>query len=105
MTSCLLFLNLLPWRGSRPLHVLKESSIRCSRLVHQYATAQQSFEELGLRRPVIAALQEAFPNVIRPTPAQASFIPALLSGKDILLKGQTGSGKYVPFCSQRMSIY
>ena len=40
------------------------------------------------------AVQAAFPNVRHPTKAQEEYVPAVLSGKDVLLKGETGSGKY-----------
>ncbi|KAG5647626.1 hypothetical protein DXG03_008979 [Asterophora parasitica] len=52
-----------------------------------------SFDDLGLHPPIIASLNAAFPNVKVPTETQAKFIPAILSGKDVLLKDETGSGK------------
>jgi superfamily II DNA/RNA helicase len=70
--------------------------------VHASAVAKQSltqpskriaFDDLGLHPPILAALRAAFPNVHYPTDAQAKFIPAILNGKDVLLKDATGSGK------------
>ncbi|KAF8647905.1 hypothetical protein AX16_006437 [Volvariella volvacea WC 439] len=58
-------------------------------LVHKPTT----FEDLGLHPPIVAALRSAFPNVTGPTETQAQFIPAILSGRDVLLKDVTGSGK------------
>lgn len=55
--------------------------------------ARTTFADLGLHPPIIAALKSAFPNVQYPTEAQAKYIPAILSGKDVLLKDETGSGK------------
>lgn len=52
-----------------------------------------SFEAIGIDRMVARALGSAFPNIQQPTAAQAQFIPAVLQGKDVLLKGETGSGK------------
>ena len=52
-----------------------------------------SFEAIGIDRMVARALGSAFPNIQRPTAAQAQFIPAVLQGKDVLLKGETGTGK------------
>ena len=40
-------------------------------------------------------MRRAFPNLARPTEAQATFIPAILNGKDILLRDSTGSGKCI----------
>ncbi|KAF9462129.1 P-loop containing nucleoside triphosphate hydrolase protein [Collybia nuda] len=54
-----------------------------------------TFRDLGLHPPIVSALQSAFPNVQYPTEVQAKFIPAILGGKDVLLKDATGSGKLV----------
>jgi superfamily II DNA/RNA helicase len=55
------------------------------------------FEELGLHPPIVTALRRAFPDVVYPTEAQTKFIPAVLTGKDVLLKDFPGSGKSVAF--------
>ena len=55
------------------------------------------FTGLGLSMPVVVGLKAAFPNVKQATDAQHEFIPAVMSGKDVLLKGHTGSGKCVAF--------
>ncbi|KAF8078735.1 P-loop containing nucleoside triphosphate hydrolase protein [Lyophyllum atratum] len=55
--------------------------------------AAPTFEDLGLHLPIITSLRAAFPNVKHPTETQARFIPAILSGKDVVLKDETGSGK------------
>ena len=68
---------------------------------HAVAVAKQSiqpskqitFDDLGLYPPIVASLRAAFPNVQYPTEAQSKFIPAVLSGKDVLLRDATGSGK------------
>ena len=52
-----------------------------------------TFDTLGLSPQVLSSLREAFPNVQTPTAAQAKFIPAILSRKDVLLKDLTGAGK------------
>ncbi|KAG5735953.1 ATP-dependent rRNA helicase RRP3 [Termitomyces sp. T112] len=56
-------------------------------------TKAKTFGDLGLHPPIVASLRAAFPNVKAPTETQANFIPAILSGKDVLLKDETGSGK------------
>lgn len=57
------------------------------------------WEKLGLRKPLVEGLSRAYPNVVYPTRAQEIFIPAILSGGDVLLKDETGTGKYVTFFS------
>jgi hypothetical protein len=50
---------------------------------------------LGLSRAVRLGLKSAFPVVAKATDAQATFIPAIIQGKDAMIKGHTGSGKCV----------
>lgn len=63
-----------------------------------YVGPKPTFESAGIRAPIASALRAAFPNVQHPTQTQGQFIPAVLSGKDVLLKDGTGTGKYVFFC-------
>ncbi|KAI0067797.1 P-loop containing nucleoside triphosphate hydrolase protein [Artomyces pyxidatus] len=51
-----------------------------------------SFTGLGLSIPVAVGLK-AFQTIYNPTDAQREFIPAILAGKDVWIKGQTGTGK------------
>ena len=53
------------------------------------------FAGLGLSRAVRLGLKSAFPDVAKATDAQATFIPAIIQGKDVMIKGHTGSGKCV----------
>ncbi|KAF8973692.1 P-loop containing nucleoside triphosphate hydrolase protein [Flammula alnicola] len=55
--------------------------------------ARLSFPALGFDSGFVRALQTAFPNVNEPTAIQEKLIPEILSGKDILLRDATGSGK------------
>jgi ATP-dependent RNA helicase RhlE len=50
-----------------------------------------TFSNLGLCRPVIAALEKL--NYQTPTPVQLEAIPEILAGRDIVASAQTGSGK------------
>ncbi len=53
------------------------------------------FDDLNLARPILSALKSA--GYITPTPIQAQAIPAAMSGRDLLLSAQTGSGKTAAF--------
>jgi superfamily II DNA/RNA helicase len=52
-----------------------------------------SFEELGVDHYVLKGVRRAFPHVETPTPLQSNFIPAVLEGRDVLIKDNTGTGK------------
>lgn len=56
-----------------------------------------SWKRLGVPASVAATLRSVFPHIVKPTKVQARLIPAILSGKDVLLKDHTGTGKYVEF--------
>ena len=53
------------------------------------------FEELGLIRPILAALSEQ--GYQSPTPIQEQAIPAALAGRDVLGCARTGTGKTCAF--------
>uniref|UniRef100_M3Y6A9 ATP-dependent RNA helicase n=1 Tax=Mustela putorius furo TaxID=9669 RepID=M3Y6A9_MUSPF len=55
--------------------------------------SEGSFAALGLEPRVLHALQEAAPEVVRPTTVQSRTIPPLLRGRHILCAAETGSGK------------
>ncbi|TFL06732.1 P-loop containing nucleoside triphosphate hydrolase protein [Pterulicium gracile] len=59
------------------------------------ATAPKAptFQSLGIRPAIANALHQAFPHVKQPTPTQCQFIPSIISGRDVLLKDNTGCGK------------
>ncbi len=54
-----------------------------------------TFQELGLIKPILHALQQE--GYDSPTPIQAAAIPILLQGKDLLACAQTGTGKTAAF--------
>jgi superfamily II DNA/RNA helicase len=54
-----------------------------------------SFNNFGLDQRIIIALQHLDFN--QPTPVQEQAIPVAISGKDILVSSQTGSGKTIAF--------
>lgn len=55
----------------------------------------QNFEELGLSKPVLAALQEA--GYTEPTTIQRRTIGLILNGLNVLASAETGSGKTAAF--------
>lgn len=60
------------------------------------ATAQQTFADLGVPAPLVAAL--AADGKVTPFPIQASTLADTLAGRDVLGRGKTGSGKTLAFC-------
>ena len=54
-----------------------------------------SFTTLGLREPILKAIQET--GYTKPTPIQAKAIPFILKGDDVLAAAQTGTGKTAGF--------
>ena len=54
-----------------------------------------TFTTLGLAEPLLRALDKA--RFIQPTPIQATAIPHLLAGRDLLGVAQTGTGKTAAF--------
>jgi len=54
-----------------------------------------SFDSLGLAPELLRAVREQ--GYDRPTPVQASAIPAALSGRDLMASAQTGTGKTAGF--------
>jgi superfamily II DNA/RNA helicase len=59
----------------------------------QPTNALETFESLGVDEFVVRGLKRAFPHIVGPTPMQKEFIPAVMSGKDVLLQDRTGTGK------------
>lgn len=57
--------------------------------------SQPSFQDLGLAKPVLKALDDV--GYEKPTPIQAQCIPHILAGNDLLGQAQTGTGKTAAF--------
>jgi len=70
-----------------------------------YSGQEKTWEELGLRKSLVEGLLRAYPEVVAPTTAQMMFIPAILEGKDLLVKDDAGSGKHVVFLKSCMSVW
>lgn len=54
-----------------------------------------TFDDLGLRKELVAALREQGLHI--PTPVQQEAIPLLLEGRDAIVQAQTGTGKTFAF--------
>ena len=54
-----------------------------------------SFDELGLSREVLEAIEES--GYTTPTPIQEKGIPLVLAGRDVVGASQTGTGKTAAF--------
>jgi ATP-dependent RNA helicase DeaD len=61
----------------------------------QEETQPEQFDQLGLSKSILRAVQEA--GFESPTPIQARAIPLLLEGKDLIGQAQTGTGKTAAF--------
>ncbi|KAI9280920.1 P-loop containing nucleoside triphosphate hydrolase protein [Umbelopsis sp. AD052] len=73
----------------RVLLILQRSNIFPLR---HYTSECQSFEQLGISKPVSEHLNQNF-GISKPTNVQCQLIPSILSGSDVLLKDSTGTGK------------
>jgi len=60
------------------------------------AAHRPTFTSLGVPAPLTDALTAA--GIKAPFPIQAAVLPDALSGRDILGRGRTGSGKTLGFC-------
>ena len=61
-----------------------------------------TFAELGVPAPIIEALARL--GVVTPFPIQAATLRSSLSGRDVLGRGRTGSGKTVAFAAPTVAV-
>ncbi|POP44103.1 DEAD/DEAH family ATP-dependent RNA helicase [Superficieibacter electus] len=66
-----------------------------SRHLYYMAEFETTFADLGLKAPILEALNDL--GYEKPSPIQAECIPHLLGGRDVLGMAQTGSGKTAAF--------
>ncbi len=57
--------------------------------------SEVTFEQLGLSEPLLRGIAER--GYTRPTPVQARAIPLVLTGKDLIVRSKTGTGKTAAF--------
>ncbi|KAK7468784.1 hypothetical protein VKT23_003285 [Stygiomarasmius scandens] len=86
-SSCL---RLLSWTHSSSGQLFSHSTNTERKTI---TPSSNTFVDLGIRPPLAKALYAAFPKVEGPTSIQASLIPAILTGKDVILQDETGVGK------------
>ncbi len=85
------------WFAFRRIRAIVEHCLSQTPLIIStiYMASITSFEELGLRAPILAALTGL--GYKTPTPIQAACIPLLLESRDIIGLAQTGTGKTAAF--------
>ncbi|MCO5398271.1 DEAD/DEAH box helicase [Ralstonia soli] len=84
-----------PQDGSGAIAHAETINTNTDNLLAEAATRASAFAALGLDDRIVRALGEV--NYTTPTPVQAQAIPACLSGRDLLVTSQTGSGKTAAF--------
>lgn len=57
--------------------------------------SEKNFTELGLHERLLKAIEKL--ELVTPTPVQAASLPIALTGKDLLISAQTGSGKTIAY--------
>jgi len=65
---------------------------RSTLTIRGFVTECQSFEKLGISKPICQRLKQEF-HIDNPTDVQSQLIPAIFSGNDVLLRDLTGTGK------------
>jgi ATP-dependent RNA helicase DeaD len=63
--------------------------------LHEIFSADRTFDDLGLRNSVLKGIHAA--GFKRPTAIQATLIPAILTGRDVIGQAKTGTGKTAAF--------
>ena len=82
-------------RAYQPNHIRFASKRKSTDKTSPLLNTPPPFASLGLSKSVYVGLKSAFPGVANATKAQSTSIPAIIQGKDVMIKGQTGSGKCV----------
>lgn len=91
-------------RAYRPNHVRFASKLKSTAEITPQLNTPLPFAGLGLSGPVRVGLKSAFPGVANATNAQSTFIPAIIQGKDAIIKGHTGSGKCVKSIARMSNV-
>mgnify|MGYP002078773493 CR=1 FL=1 len=64
--------------------------------IYGVSSLSRTFADLGVPSPLLDVLSGG--GIISPTPIQSATLPDAMSGRDVLGRGRTGSGKTYAFC-------
>jgi len=83
------------YESELPAPKRREPDRKLEKFVSEKAQGIQTFQEMDLPERLVMELAKG--GIATPFPIQAATIPAALSGRDVLGRGKTGSGKTIAF--------
>lgn len=83
------------YESETPAPKRREPDRKLEKFVSEKAQGIQTFQEMDLPERLVMELAKG--GIATPFPIQAATIPAALSGRDVLGRGKTGSGKTIAF--------
>ncbi len=83
------------YESAVPTQKRREPDRKLEKFVSEAAQGIQTFQEMDLPERLVMELAKG--GITTPFPIQAATIPAALSGRDVLGRGKTGSGKTIAF--------
>ena len=83
------------YESEKPAGKRRAPDVKLDKFVSEAAQGIQTFQEMDLPERLVMELAKG--GIATPFPIQAATIPAALSGRDVLGRGKTGSGKTVAF--------
>ena len=83
------------YESEKPAAKRREPDRKLEKFVSEAAQGIQTFQEMDLPERLVMELARG--GIATPFPIQAATIPAALTGRDVLGRGKTGSGKTIAF--------
>jgi superfamily II DNA/RNA helicase len=83
------------YESEKPASKKRAPDVKLDKFVSEAAQGIQTFQEMDLPERLVMELAKG--GIATPFPIQAATIPAALSGRDVLGRGKTGSGKTIAF--------
>jgi superfamily II DNA/RNA helicase len=83
------------YASEKPASKRREPDVKLEKFVSEAARGIQAFQEMDLPERLVMELAKG--GIATPFPIQAATIPAALTGRDVLGRGKTGSGKTIAF--------